>query len=108
MYKKVNIEALCEAVSSQSVTFRDTTAHQYKSIVYVCPKTYDYDMDGLVGVSLRLTGQWNRVTVTSPEAGDYVYMHPRLLLSVRDLLLEFIVEGEGWTEEEPENRDGHE
>ena len=106
MYKKVNIDALCEAVALQNpLNYCDAKAEQYKSIVYVTPGSFQFSVENLVGISLRLTGRWNEVSATSPDSVDTIYMTPRLVLSVVDLLPEFILEGEEWSDEAAEDDD---
>ena len=107
MYKKVNIEALCEAVSAQYYSFRHATARQFERIVEVYPRAGYLGTEELVGVGIRLTGTWDAVVVAEPVVHE-TDRYPRLIIGVHKLLPEFIVEGEEWTEEEPENPDGHE
>lgn len=99
MAKKVNTEAVVSAMIRQSTLYCDATSNQYKSIIYINPKTYQFDVKALVGISLRLTGRWDDVNVTGPECGDR-YQHLRLIVAVDDLLPEFIVEGEEIPEDE--------
>ena len=99
MAKKVNTEAVVSAVIRQSTLYCNTTSHQYKSLIYIEPKTYQFNVKELVGISLRLTGRWDDVSVTEPKCDDR-YQHLRLIVAVDDLLPEFIVEGEEIPEDE--------
>lgn len=98
--KKVNIEAVCEAVREQKPgRYVDACARQYKNIIYVTPGAYNYDVEDIVGLSIRLTRRWNDISVTSPEVGEE-FMRPKMIIAVNDLLPEFIIEEEEWAESE--------
>lgn len=99
MDKKANISAICAAVLEQKPTcYHDVCAHQYKSIVYLTPGAFDYEVQDIVAISERLTHKWDAASVTSPDLDD-MYNRPRMVISVSELLSEFIVEGECWGEE---------
>ena len=100
MYKKVNIEALCEAIVWQNpLCYNGATAEQYKTLVYITPGSYDYSVEDIIGISMGITGRWNEISVTSPNVTDTIYRKPRLFVCVSDLLPQFIVEGEEWIDE---------
>lgn len=101
-YQKVNASALEGAMMPLNGICGKVGIDQYKSIVYFEPHVFDFSIPNLVGISVRLTGRWDGVKVTNPDARDHTYQYLRLLASVEDLLPEFIVEGESWTDEDPD------
>lgn len=101
MAKKVNTDAVVAAVIRVNSSYHEARCEQYKSIIYIKPGVYDFDVDRIVGISLRLTGRWNEATVTGPAFTDQ-YPHLRLIVPVDSLLPEFIIEGETVPEDEEE------
>lgn len=99
MAKKVNIEAVVAAVIRANRSYHEARCEQYKSIIYIKPGVYDFNVEGIVGISLRLTGRWNEATVTGPTFTDQ-HSHLRLIFSANSLLPEFIIEGETVPEDE--------
>ena len=99
MAKKVNTEAVVAAVIRENSLYHEARCDQYKSIIYIKPGVYDFDVERIVGISLRLTGRWNEATVTGPAIADQ-YSYLRLIVSVDSLLPEFIIEGETVPEDE--------
>ena len=99
MAKKVNIEAVVAAVIRANSSYHEARCEQYKSIIYIKPGVYNLDVERIVGISLRLTGRWDEVTVTGPAVAD-LFSYLRLIVSVDSLLPEFIIEGETVPEDE--------
>lgn len=99
MAKKVNTEAVVAAVVRANSSYHEARCEQYKSIIYIKPEVYDFNVEGIVGISLRLTGRWNEATVAGPAFTDQ-HSHLRLIFSVNSLLPEFIIEGETVPEDE--------
>lgn len=100
-YPKVNTDAIALAVGKR---FPQVTSCQYKSIIYIEPRVYDLDLEDIIEVGILLCRQWDAATVTSPDVRDSVHMRLRMIVGVRNLLPEFIVDGEEWIPE-PENED---
>lgn len=99
MAKKVNTDAVVAAVIRVNSLYHEARCEQYKSIIYIKPGVHDFDVERIVGISLRPTGRWNEATVTGPACTDQ-YPHLRLIVSVDNLLPEFIIEGETVPEDE--------
>lgn len=99
MAKKVNTEAVVAAVVRANSSYHEACCEQYKSIIFIKPGVYDFGVERIVGISLRLTGRWDEVVVTGPAVAD-LFSHLRLIVSVESLLPEFIIEGETVPEDE--------
>ena len=93
MAKKVNINAITAAIIAQKRYYAKTSCSRYESIIYIEPRVLMFNVKEIIGISLRLTGQWDKVTITGPGVVDPNCV-PRLIVFVDDLLPEFIVEGE--------------
>lgn len=98
MYPKVNTDAIVSAVMRQKNCYHQTTCFQYKSIVYIAPGVYYFDVEDIVAISIRLTGRWDEATVTGPEYGSKDRLL-RLIVSISNLLPEFIIEDEFLSDE---------
>lgn len=100
MHKKVNCQAVCKAIMEQApILHLHVKVLQFQSIAYICPGLEQYDVEDIVGFSLRLTRKWNTLDVIAMET-DYNRHMPVFIVSSKDLLPEFIVEGEEWVEEQ--------
>ena len=102
-YKKVNTGALEGVLMIQNGIYGKVGVEQYMSIVYFAPQIFTISVPDLVSISILLTGCWDGVKVVNPDARDTTHQYLRLLASVDDLLPEFIVEGEFFSDETEKN-----
>ena len=92
--KKVNKEAVENAVKRVGRNYLESKCFQSGAIIYVGPIYTWVSADDIIGLIIRLTGKIH-ACISGEQGGNLA-----LCIFVKNLLPEFIVDGEEWTNDE--------